>query len=143
MDDNSGIVIIIIGIVLALGLGTCGAVGCPHYNVWQQEMQGKAALARADQDREIKVREARAERDAEGLKSEARTIRAKGEAEAEIERARGVAEANRIIADGLGGPDGYLRYLHIEALRQVEGRTVIYVPTEAGIPVMEAGRVTQ
>lgn len=136
-------VVIVIGIVLALALGTCGAFGCPHYNVWQAEMGGKAALARADQDREIKVREARAERDAQTLQSEARVLRAKGEAEAEIARARGAAEANRIIADGLGGPEGYLRYLHIEALRSAEGRSVIYVPTEAGIPIMEAGRSTR
>lgn len=61
------------------------------------------------------------------------------DAQAEIARARGVSEANKIIADGLGGPEGYLRYLSIEAMKNRQGDTV-YVPTEAGIPITEAGR---
>ncbi|MEL6113544.1 MAG: membrane protease subunit, partial [Pseudomonadota bacterium] len=64
---------------------------------------------------------------------------AKFYAEAEIERAKGVAEANRIVAEGLGGPDGYLRYLWINKLGENQ-QDVIYIPTEAGIPLLEAGR---
>lgn len=81
---------------------------------------GKAELARAEQNRQI----------------------ATLDAQAEIARARGVAEANKIISDGLGGPDGYLRYLQIEALKHTSG-TVIYVPTEAGLPVTEANRLRE
>lgn len=57
--------------------------------------------------------------------------------------ALGVAEANRIVADGLGGPEGYLRYLHIESLKEAraQGAQVIYVPTEAGLPILEASRL--
>ena len=60
----------------------------------------------------------------------------------EVERAKGVAEANRIVADGLGGPEGYLRYLYIEHLAQSQGQ-IIYVPTEGGLPILEAGRLRQ
>src|SRR3546814_11933997 len=64
---------------------------------------------------------------------------AKMEADAEIIRAKGVAEANRIVAQGLGGPEGYLRYLYINNLENSKGQ-IIYVPTEAGLPILEAGK---
>lgn len=90
----------------------------PLYRVWSEEMRGRAELARAEQNRRIAVLDA----------------------QAEVARARGVAEANQIIAEGLGGPDGYLRYLWIQQLSQ-NGQSVIYVPTEAGLPILEAGRL--
>lgn len=108
-------------------VGSCMA-GMPVYNVWEQGMTGKAELARAEQNRQIARYEA-----------QAALARAEGEANAEVARARGNAEANEIIADGLGGPEGYLRYLYIQALRDSETE-VIYVPTEAGLPILEANR---
>ena len=44
-----------------------------------------------------------------------------------------------VVADGLGGPEGYLRYLWIHAMEN-EKATVIYIPTEAGLPILEAGK---
>jgi len=102
--------------------------GCPTYNVWQQGLAGKAALERATQDRQIRVQEAQAKLDS-----------AKHLANAEIERARGVAEANRIIGHSLEGNEAYLRYLWIHNL-EAGGNQVIYVPTEAGLPILEAGK---
>ena len=52
----------------------------PKYNVWSQEMAGKA-----EQNRKIKIEEAKANLEAEKLN-----------AQAEIERAKGAAEAIRI-----------------------------------------------
>lgn len=103
--------------------------GCPQYNVWQQGLAGEAELKRAEQNRQVLIQEASAKREA-----------AKHWADAEIERARGVAEANRIIADGLGGPEGYLRYLYIDSLSEMPPGNLVYVPTEAGLPILEAGR---
>jgi hypothetical protein len=100
----------------------------PVYGVWQQRLAGEAELARASQNRQIAQYEATAA-----------LQRAEGEAAAEVARARGNAQANGIIADGLGGPAGYLEYLYIQALRDHQG-AVIYVPTEAGLPILEAGR---
>ena len=37
-----------------------GMYGCPRYNVWQQEMSGKAEFAKAEQNRRIKIEEAKA-----------------------------------------------------------------------------------
>ncbi len=116
--------------VIALGAAMIGGamVGLPTYGVWQQGMEGEAALAKAKQTRQI------AQHDAQ-----AKITAAEGEARAEVERAKGNAEANRIVAAGLGGPQGYLEYLYIDALKNHQG-AVIYVPTEAGMPILEAGK---
>jgi hypothetical protein len=100
----------------------------PHYNVWQQGLAGQAELRRAEQNRQIAVQEAQALKESATLK-----------AEAEVERAKGVAEANRIIADGLKQNEEYLRYLWIDGLGNTQNQ-VIYVPTEAGLPILEAGK---
>ena len=100
----------------------------PQWNVWRAELAGRAALAQAENERKVLIEEAKAQ-----LES------AKFYADAEVERAKGVAEANRIIADGLGGPEGYLRYLWIQKLGE-NNQDVIYIPTEAGVPILEAGR---
>lgn len=100
----------------------------PQWNVWRAEMQGKAALAQAENERKVLIEEAKA-----------RLESARFYAEAEVERAKGVAEANRIVAQGLGGPEGYLRYLWINKLGEND-QDVIYIPTEAGVPILEAGR---
>lgn len=106
----------------------------PVINIWVNEMEGKAEYAKAEYNRQIKVLEAQAMRDS-----------AKLYAEAEVERAQGVAKANAIVQDGLGGPEGYLRYLYIQAIEKgSEHGTMqfVYVPTEAGMPILEAGRLT-
>lgn len=119
------------GTVVVLVLAAFGLWGCPQYAVYSQRLAGEAALARADQDRQIKVREAVAARDA-----------ANELAQAEINRAKGVAEANKIIGDSLKGNDAYLRYLWINKLGD-EHSEVIYVPTEANLPILEAGKRPQ
>ena len=103
----------------------------PYVKVWQAALSGEALLKEAEWSRQIKIKEAMAAKEA-----------ASAYAEAEVIRAKGAAEANRIVADGLGGPEGYLRYLAIEAMKEtlVKGNTVVYVPTEANIPITEAMR---
>ncbi|MEM6266861.1 MAG: membrane protease subunit [Pseudomonadota bacterium] len=113
-------------VVVGGGLGSCAAYN--SVRVWNAETAGEAELAQARQNRQIAT-----------LEAEAKLESAKLLAKAEIERAKGVAEANRIVADGLGGPEGYLRYLYIENLSQSQGQ-IIYVPTEGGLPVLEAGK---
>lgn len=102
--------------------------GVPVYNVWQQEMTGKAELSRAEQNRQIRIQEAKAKKEA-----------AVFEAEAEVERAKGVAAANKIIGASLNENENYLRYLWIQSLNDGNAET-IYVPTEANLPILEANR---
>lgn len=113
-------------VIVGGGLGSCAAYN--SVRVWNAETAGEAELAQASQNRKIAVLEAQAALDSAKLK-----------ADAEIERAKGLAEANRIVADSLGGPEGYLRYLYIQNLEQSRGQ-IIYVPTEGGLPILEAGR---
>ena len=119
---------VIVGvIILAVAL-----VGLPTYNVYAKQMQGRAAYEEAVQNRRIRVLEAQAALDA-----------AKLTAQAEIERAKGANEANRIMAEALGGAENYLRWSYINMLQETagkEGRQTIYIPTEAGMPILEAGK---
>lgn len=121
----------IIGIVVGvLVLGVIGiSAGCPKYNVYQSRLQGEAEYQRANANRNITILEAKA------LKESA-TYRA----EAEVERAKGVAQANQIIGESLKGNESYLRYLWITNLEQGEHKETIYIPTEAGLPILEATR---
>ena len=123
---GSSDLLVVFGLVAAVIVGLLFL--WPNYRVWQRELSGKAVLREAEWSRKVAIEEAKAKRESAALF-----------ADAEIERARGVAEANRIIADGLGGPEGYLRYLYIDALGSSSSQ-LVYVPTEAGLPVLEAGR---
>jgi len=100
----------------------------PIYNVWQKSLKGQAELKRAEWNRQIAIKEAVAKKEA-----------AVSLAAAEVERARGVAQANKIIGDSLKGNESYLRYLWIMGLQDGSSE-VIYVPTEAQLPILEATR---
>ena len=52
----------------------------------------------------------------------------------------GGASANKIIGDSLKDNEAYLRYLWINNLEDAQDRTVVYIPTEADLPILEAGR---
>ena len=102
----------------------------PWYNVWSQEMEGKAEFAKAEQNRKIKIEEARANLEAEKLN-----------AQAEIERAKGAAEAIR-IENGSITPT-YIQYLWVRQQSDLSNKTVIYVPTETNLPLLESTRMLQ
>ena len=114
----------ILGLVLLIAMF---AVAGPPYRVWSSEMKGKAEYMRAEQNRRIKVEEAKANLDAEKLN-----------AQAEIERAKGAAEAIK-IENGALTPT-YIQYLWVRQQNASTNNRIIYIPTEAGLPVLEAGR---
>lgn len=116
---------IVVGIVFAIAIGM---VALPFYSVWQQEMSGKAEFAKAEQNRRILVEEAKARLESSKL-----------DAESEVERAKGVSKANEIIGSSLKNNEQYLRYLWIQGLHDGSSE-VIYVPTEANLPILEAGK---
>lgn len=102
----------------------------PWYNVWSQEMEGKAEFAKAEQNRKIKIEEARANLEAEKLN-----------AQAEIERAKGAAEAIR-IENGSITPT-YIQYLWVRQQSDLSDKTVIYVPTETNLHILESTRMNK
>ena len=109
-------------VVMLLFVGLLWAI--PNYKVYSRELNGKAQLKEAEWNRQIAVQEAEALKESAKLK-----------ADAEVIRARGIAEANEIIAESL--TDNYIKYKFVEGLN--DGNTeVIYVPTEANLPILEA-----
>ena len=54
----------------------------------------------------------------------------------QIEEAKGLAEAQQIIAAGL--TPAYLTFHYIEKLSELPAGSVVYVPTEGGIPLMRS-----
>lgn len=120
----------IIGTVIA-GVAAVAVIGAviPQYNIYAQRSAGQAALAHAQASKEVAVAEAKAKMESAELL-----------AQAEVARARGVAQANQIIGESLKNNEAYLRYLWINDLGQNAGKTVVYVPTEANLPILEASR---
>ena len=125
--SSTGMIGLIVALLIFIGIGL---VGCPTYRVYSAEMSGRALLAEAQSSRQIA-----------NLEAKAKLESAKSLAAADIIRAEGAATANRVLQNSLGGPEGYLRYLQIQA---IEGNkaALIYVPTEAGLPMTEAGRLS-
>ncbi len=99
--------------------------GMPVYRVWAQEMSGRAEYAKAEQNRKIKIEEAKANLEAEKLN-----------AQAEVERAKGAAQAIE-IENGKLTPT-YIQYLWVRQQGSNNVEKIIYIPTEASMPILEA-----
>ncbi|WP_028772297.1 hypothetical protein [Shewanella waksmanii] len=125
----------------------------PKYNVYKMELNGQAALKEAQWSKQILIEEAKAREQAALMQAkakvtlaeaegEARLVRAKAEGLADIERAKAAAQANKIIGESLKDNEAYLRYVWIKGLQDGAGER-IYIPTEAGLPILEAGKAGQ
>jgi aminopeptidase-like protein len=123
-ETTLGIMLVAIALLIVIGL----FAGVPKYNVWQKGLRGEAQLREAEWNRQIQIKEAEANLESEKLN-----------AQAEIERAIGVAEANKIIGEGLKNNEEYIKYLWVKGLTDGSSE-VIYVPTEANLPILEATR---
>lgn len=101
--------------------------GLPTYNVWSAEKSGQARLAEAEQSRQIQIEEAKANLESEKLN-----------ALSEVERAKGAAAAIEIENGSL--TTEYIQYLWVRQQSNLNDKTVIYIPTEAQLPILEANR---
>lgn len=97
----------------------------PKYNVWRSELKGKAEFVRAEQNRQIKIEEAKANLESEKLN-----------AKAEVERAKGAAEAIKIENGQL--TTTYIQYLWVRQQSNNQIQKIVYIPTEASMPILEA-----
>lgn len=122
-EVKAAIIASVLGIVVIISL----MIGLPLYNVWRSNKMGVAEYVRAEQNRKIKIEEAKANLEAEKLN-----------AQAEIERAKGAAEAIR-IENGSITPT-YIQYLWVRQQNANSNNKIIYIPTEAGLPILEAGK---
>lgn len=117
-----GVGSVVIGIAVIIGI----LVGWPIYRVWEQGKAGEAKLKEAEFSRQVTIVEAQAKLEAEKLN-----------AQSEVVRAEGVSKSNQIIAVSID--EQYIRYLWVKTLDGAE-KQIIYVPTEANLPITEAGR---
>lgn len=122
MNSESVVKLTLMGVITAVILIVVIMAGYPFYKVWSQEMRGKAALAEATQSKMIQIEQARAELESAQLRAEA--IKIIGKTAKEYPEYR---EQEFIGAFG-------------EALREGKINQIIYVPTEANLPVLEAGK---
>ncbi|HGF8497928.1 TPA: hypothetical protein ACJB9M_000874 [Acinetobacter baumannii] len=119
---STDIVAIVLTAALVLIIIILMLFAWPHYKVWKQGMNGQAALAEAEQSKMIQVQTAKAELESAKLRAEA--IQTIGKAAKEFPEYR---KQEFIGAFG-------------DALREGKIQQIIYVPTEANIPVLEAGK---
>jgi regulator of protease activity HflC (stomatin/prohibitin superfamily) len=130
--EKRNVVKLVIGSVLVMFIIVVTLMfGLPVYNVWQQEMAGKAEMAKAEQNRRILVEEAKAKLEAEKLN-----------AQAEIERAKGMAEAMKVENGTLS--ETYNQYLFIRTLEKLADKgdlpQIVYLPSNGMIPVMDVAK---
>ena len=114
-------------LIVVFCIGGC-MYGYPKYQVYKSDLAGQAQLKEAESNRKIIILEAEAQKESAALL-----------AEVEVTRAKGVAEANKIIGNSLKNNESYLRWLWISNMKETSN-DVIYIPTEAGLPILEAGK---
>lgn len=115
--------LVLLAVLIALLFGAM--VANKHYKVWAKGQDGKAILREAESSRLVQIEEAKANLESERLNAQAEVVRAKGAAESmEIE----------------GGKltEQYIQYLWVRNLKGAG--EIIYIPTEAGLPMLEAGK---
>lgn len=122
MDDGMSVggILGVIALILTLIVGGC--MGYPQYNVYSNRLEGEANLAKADSQKRILVTQAQAEKDAAVLRADA--IKIVGQAAKDFPEYR-QQEFIGSFAD---------------ALHEGKINQIIYVPTEANIPIIEASK---
>ena len=129
-DFGSALIVFAIGLTLAAG--ACYGVIATYqpfkvwvatYDVKKERLVGEAEFARAEQNRMILVEQARAEMDAAELRAQAIAI--VGQAVQDYPEYR-----QQEFIGALG-----------DALRDGNISQIMYLPTEAGIPITEANRL--
>lgn len=129
-DDAKSVLFVLLCVVVLLGVIGGLAWGLPRYSVYRRTLRGEAALSEAQYDRQIRVAEANAALEAAKLLATRDSL-----------QAMGAASANRILGESLKDNEAYLRYLWIKGLDDPNGKaSIVYVPTEANLPILEAGK---
>lgn len=101
----------------------------PVYGVWSSEKSGQADLAAAHFEQQVQVAQANG-----------RLQAAETNKKAAIVEAEAVAAQIKLIGDNLKNDSLYLRWQWIKMMEETSGdHNTIYVPTEAGLPILEAG----
>lgn len=121
-DDKEAVVKISIVATLIIAIVAIFFWALPVWWVWKQGLSGEAELNKAEQTKQIMIETAKAEEDS--AKYRARAIEIMGEAAKKYPEYR-----QQEFMQAFG-----------EALREGNVSQIIYVPTEANLPILEAGK---
>lgn len=114
-------------LLVAIIWGLCALASI--YSVWASHKRGQADLAQAHNEQLIQVAKAKGRLEAAELNKQA-----------EIIDAEAVAKSVDIIGKALHDNHGYLQWKWIHMMEERDSGDTIYVPTEAGLPILEAGK---
>lgn len=121
---------IMLGVVGVVIIFLWFAVCHPLWNVWASKKSGEAELEQAYKEQQIQIAEAESRLKAAELNKRAAVI----EAEA-------VSLQIKAIGEQLQKHDLYLKWQWIKMMEDRDSEAdTIYVPTEAGLPILEATR---
>jgi regulator of protease activity HflC (stomatin/prohibitin superfamily) len=126
MRNNHGettVGMVILGTVACIFIVVGMFFGFPVWNVWRAGLSGEAELKRAEQTRMIQIQQAKGEKESAQLRADAIAIVGKA--------AKDFPEYRQQEFIG-----AFAEALHSGKISQI-----IYVPTEASIPIIEAGRM--
>ena len=117
------------GFVVFGGFTVWGLWGRPVWQVWASGKEGEAKLQEANREQQIQVAQAQGRLNAARINKEAAIVEAEA-VSAQIEQ----------IGKQLTTHDLYLKWQWIKMMEERPDSSVIYVPTEAGLPILEAGK---
>jgi hypothetical protein len=100
----------------------------PVYSVWSRKKKGEADLAEANFGEQVAIAQANARLKAADLNRMAEEI-----------DALAVSNSVKVIGNALKNNEGYIRWQWIKMMGETDS-DIIYVPTEANLPILEAGR---
>lgn len=123
--------------IISLSLTSCYDFN-REQNEKDAESNGRAILLEAESSKKAKIEEAKAEKESAELLGQARIIEAKAKAQSMIINSEAKATSIEIESKAIEGKKDYLMLKKIEAMYQ-NGK-FIYIPTEAGLPILEAGQ---
>jgi hypothetical protein len=103
--------------------------GYPRWRVWASHQSGLADLTKAKNEQQIQIAKAQSRLDAAELNKQAAVIEA---------QAVGLQIAE--IGEKLTTHNLYLQWQWIKMMEDRPNGATIYVPTECGLPILEAGR---
>lgn len=109
----------------------------PQYGLYTARLSGEAKFREAESTRQVRVLESKAKAEAAELEAKAKIIQAKAD-----------AEAFAIIGVRLKDHPEILQYEYIKNLQERQGdapgeRTIIYVPTQNGVPMLPVTEATR
>lgn len=118
-----------IGLALFIIIILWSLIGYPRWKIWASRLSGEADLQQAHREQQIQSAKAQGRLDAAELNKKAAIIEASA-----------VSEQIKAIGDELKDHDLFLKWQWIKMMEEKPDSSVIYVPTEAGLPILEAGK---